>query len=774
MPFVCHRLPALLGLLVFMPTVFGQGVSEIRGKITDETNAVLENARVRLVSRSGSLELYTVSDGTGAYRFAQLPGGDYLMEVEYPHLRKTVREVGVRADQTMPVDIQLHAAGVNEEITVTGAGTPQSADETAKSLSTLTEQELEQRAEYSVIEALRAVPGLRVQSLGGPGSFSKIFMRGLRVVDTSVTIDGFRLRDASDPRGSVNPFLQDLLVNNIERIEVLRGSGSALYGSNAVGGVVNLIPRQGSGPIRGSFGFEGGSLSFLRARAALSGGLRDRFSYSLEATRIDTNKGLDGEDKFRNTTLGGRAGYHLKPNIQVRTLINFGKSFLQINDTPFPIGPPQNPFGFVRDPGTAENPVAGFVPGLNNPDSLRDSHIFLGGFSFTHQVHSAWGYSARYHAVSSRRFFSNGPRQHPEATRLGIREFPSVFDTAGRIHTVKLNNNLSLGRHHLVTAGLEAERESFVQRPRGADRQGSLAFFAQDQLRFLEGRLQLAAAARVHDSFIRNPQTVPEIRGVEVPRAITADGSIAYFFPATGTKWRAHIGNSFRAPSLPERFQFFRGERIGNPFLRPERAISADGGFDQLLWRERLRFGATYFYSRLQEVIVFTTFLRQRNEPGALARGFELEANLAPWRGLEVSTSYTFTNAKQILGADRLTSANVILSRGSAIRGLSIPRHNFNLQINKGFPKGLNVHLDFAAISDYVFPLFEPVRFSQVLFTLKGHRKADLGLSYTRKLGESAQMTLYGKVDNVFNHRYFEDGFRAPGALGLGGIKFGF
>lgn len=761
-----------LVFIVLTSFVWGQDRSQIHGRVLDETKGVLKGATLRLVSRSGQLRLHTVSNLEGVYRFDHLPAGDYLIEVEVANFRKTVRDLTLQAGQSIELDIELQTAAINEEITVTAAGTPQTVDETSKSLSAINEQQLEQRDEYSVVEALRIVPGLRVQQLGGPGSFSNIFIRGLRVVDTSVMIDGFRVRDASDLRGSVNPFLQDLVVNNLERVEVLRGSGSSLYGSNAVGGVINLIQREGTGRVNGSLGFEGGSLSFFRERAAISGSLNDRFSYSVGATRIDRNKGVDVDDKYRSTTLGGKAGYNIQPNIQIHGTAHFAKSFLQINDSPFPIGPLDNPFGFALRPGT--NRVVGFIPNLTNPDYFRNSHLFLGGISFTHQVNQVWGYSASYHSVQSRRTFVNGPAQSPLAMQLGIPEFPFRSTSEGLIHTINVRHNLNLGRHNLVTAGLEAERENFTQKPRGTDRQSSFAFFAQDQLRFLKDRLQLSAAFRVQDFSIRNPETVPEIKGIHVPRAVTGDGSIAYSFPSKGTKLRAHVGNSFRAPSLPERFQFFRGERIGNPLLRPERAISVDGGLDQLLWRERLRFGATYFYSRLQEVTVFTTFLRQFNERGPLSRGLELNASVVPSPGFDLSTSYTFTNAKQILSADRLTSSNIVLRRGSAIPAFSIPKHNFSIQMNKRFHNGINVNFDFSTIGQYLFRLFDPIYFSQVFFTFRGYRKADGVVSYTRKLTEGLQITVYGKVNNLFNNGYFEDGFRAPGLWGLGGIKFGF
>ena len=90
---------------------------------------------------------------------------------------------------------------------------------------------------------------MRIQTLGGPGSFTRIMTRGLRPQDTAITIDGLRFRDAATTQGDATPFLQDLVLLGTERIEVLRGTGSSVYGSNAIGGVVNLVTDTGGAPL---------------------------------------------------------------------------------------------------------------------------------------------------------------------------------------------------------------------------------------------------------------------------------------------------------------------------------------------------------------------------------------------------------------------------------------------------------------------------------------------------------------------------------------------
>jgi hypothetical protein len=510
----------------------------------------------------------------------------------------------------------------------------------------------------------------------------------------------------------------------------------------------------------------------------VSGGIASRLGYSLSATRLDVNDGVQGNGVYRNTSLGGRARYNIRPNMSLRGSVVFADGFSRVSNTPFPIGPAGNEFGFA----TGAGPVVGFIEGEVDPDNFRDAGFFAGSISFAHQVGSVYNYSASFQSVVTNREFDSGPDQSPSAKRLGLLAFPSVFENGGRIDTFNFTNNIRLGRHNLMTAGLEAERESasqvfssqFFSTPKTTDRQRSLAFFAQDQLILFEGRLQLSAAFRTQSFTIKNPQSVPEVSNIDVKRALTADGSIAYNFQGMGTKLRAHVGNSFRAPSLTERFSLFRGQRIGNPFLRPERGLSVDGGVDQEFMSGRMRASATYFYTRLQEVIVSTSLVNTVNGRGALSRGVELSLAASPLRGLDVNTSYTYTRSDQVQVVPTLRFDNVLIPVGASVPSFDIPRHSLGLEVNQRIGESFNINFDLYSVGQHNFPLFDPIFFSQVIFTFKGYTKADLGASYTRRIDESKQITFYGKADNIFDRKIFEEGVRSPGVTGVGGVRFRF
>jgi vitamin B12 transporter len=264
---------------------------------------------------------------------------------------------------------------------------------------------------------------------------------------------------------------------------------------------------------------------------------------------------------------------------------------------------------------------------------------------------------------------------------------------------------------------------------------------------------------------------------VQAQGSVTGDGSVAYFIRSTGTKLRAHAGNGFRAPSLFERFGegSFAGlgfERFGDPTLRAEQSLGLDGGFDQRLAGERLRFGATYFYTRLQRTITFTSFNSDPlnlgrfsgyvNTPGGLARGVESYLEAAPFRRTEVRASYTYTNSERFVPAQGLE------------REFVIPRHLFGLNLNQRYG-AFDFNFDLNRTGAYIAPVFEnDFPFRMGVLTFKGFTKADAFLSYERALSERVRLTLFGGAENIFNRRYYENGFLAPGVLGRGGAGFKF
>jgi vitamin B12 transporter len=775
------RLFPLLVFCLFVRSLLAQ--SALEGLVTDPGGAAVGGATVTLQSRERRLPLSTRTEADGAFRFPEVAPGDYLLRVASPEFAVAVRTIRVAETPAERIEVSLALAAVSEHVVVTAAGGPQMEQEVAQAAASLTAAELEARQKNLLADALWAMPGLRVQRIAGPGSFTKLVFRGLRTTNTSLLIDGLPVRDVAGFRGDLASFFSELNPNNVSAIEVVRGPGSVFYGSAASGGMINFVPRESAEGPRLEFGYEGGSLSQAIGRFSAAGTAGERFGYSAGVVRTDVNAGEDGNDIWRNTNVSGNARYRLRPDMNLSG--NFFLSDtprLNLNLSPFPIGPAGNELGFE----TGAGPVVGFISNLDDPDDYRVSRILPVSGRFDHAVAGAYSYTVAYRAMFSRRNFPAGPGQHPLATRLGV--FPSVADVSrfdGDDHLAETRHTVSLGGAGLLNAGYKYERQSATQEfvsgdfrsGPTTDRQSSHAVFLHYQLAALQRRLQVGAGGRVEAFRVQNPESVPELRGLRVPSAKTGDLSVAYFIPRTGTKVRAHGGNAFREPSLGERFQVLTisGERVrvGNPLIEPERSVVVDGGIDQFLWNERIQLGATYFYHRLQSLIQSRTLFRQTNVRGGLSRGAEVEVRARPLRHLGLRAAYTYTNSDFIPGVTVPRVDGSVAPSGVARPLESIPGHTYSFAATaaRGRWDGF---FDVAGISSFETPLFSPVRFTQVLMRFDGYARANIGAGYTHALSERWNMRWFGRVENVFNKLYFEDGFRSPRAVGIAGVRFSY
>src|SRR3982750_151518 len=326
-----------LTLLVISSIIASANVNAqeaISGQVKDEQGANVTGASVRLRSRDG-LDRATTTDSSGSFSFADVNNGNYLLEVKSTGFAVLTTEVQVRQGKNDALSLTLKLAGINEQVVVTAAGTPQRADEISKAVSVVNAQEIERRHELTVAEALRGVPGLRVQQQGSLGELTSLRLRGQRNFDTAILLDGLRMRDAGDPNGSPFVLMADLVPMNVDRVEVLRGSGSSIYGTNAIGGVINLVELTGAGSPHFEAGWEGGSLATFREHVNGSGGLGRKAGFSFALNRVDVRRGVDGNDQYGNT--GGAAKFQFNPTRSITITGNFygTTSNAQLNQSPF-------------------------------------------------------------------------------------------------------------------------------------------------------------------------------------------------------------------------------------------------------------------------------------------------------------------------------------------------------------------------------------------------------------------------------------------------------
>ncbi len=793
---------------------------EIEGTVTDASGNLLADAEVTVTSKNksnGNFKKTTKTDTKGYYIFTPLPAGTYLISASYTVgdqvKSSATKEVVASVDKTTPADLQItgnasiREAGIREEITIS-ADTTQTIEQVSKTVDVIGAQEMRDRADFSLVESLRTIPGFRVQQLGGFGRTATIKTRGLRNQDTAILIDGIRFRDASSITGDASAFLSDFTLTSVSNIEILRGSGSSLYGTNAIGGTIDFqTPKPQSG-LHGQIGGAFGGLGLGRIRGNLSDGTRDgKFGFNLGVSRTGYTRGIDGEDDAFNTNFQSRIEYNpfSKTNISARFFVS--DAYVRLNSSPDTLGnPPASNAAIINAVPLSRDLIerfqngqtvtntggANFVFDRNDPDAAQKSQFFNGQIVLTQVIGENLIFRGFYSGLKTQRKNDNGT--------LGVgfqSASTSVFE--GTIQTANGHLKWTPNRVNQIVAGYEFEHEKYGNdgfTPSGAGnfftraKQSSNTLYVQDLLSLMGGNLQIAGGFRaqffsLNDTrFSLNNAPYANLTLENPPSAYTFDGAASYFFEQTGTKLRAHVGNGYRAASLYERFGTFYSSfsnpptfvALGDPNLKPEKTIALDAGIEQNVFGTRARLSATYFYTKLIDTIGYGnvvpaigTTLRPFggyiNTKGGIARGAEFSAKMRPFDSTDVFASYTLTNSDQ-------RTAQV--TGNANIKTLGIPTHQFTLVATQRFRRAW-VNFDFLATSDYLAPVFSNQTFKTYVYRFKGNRKGDLTAGYTIPFrGEKLNLRLFGTIENVFDYYYFDNGFLTSGRTARIGVSFGF
>jgi iron complex outermembrane receptor protein len=785
----------------------GSGAS-LTGTVKDPQGRAVPGATLTLFSASGTAGGATTSDLAGAYRFEELPEGDYLLRAEAPGFAPFLAaDIHLAAGAAATREIALELAGVREQVVVTASSTPQAPEHVSKAVTAIDQAEADARDANALTDVVALAPSVRVVQLGGPGAYTSIRIRGLRDEDTAVLVDGLRLRDASATQADASALLEDLLFTDANRVEVMRGSGSSLYGTNAIGGVINVITDEGGGRTRGSLLLEGGSLGTFRGRALLSGGAHnDRIQYSLGVSELDITNGVGGDAPYRNAGAQGRATFHLSPSLRLIARFYGGDSFGKTLGESYILGAPSG-LGVVNavplapalarlyDNGTPPSELATgnatFIPAPDNPDGTRAARFLSAALMLEGQASTALDYSISYQIVANGRRYGDGPAGAGYQPQGSTR---SLYD--GRIATAGAQIHYRLGRFNLFSGGYEFESENYANDNSQQNEPGAFSaanvtershtVFAQDQAQFFDGRLQLSAAVRAQFFTLDSPGFLPlasaPYQGIAFPSptpAHTGDGSIAYFFRKEGTKLRSHVGRGYREPSLYERFgagfdPVYGYSVYGDPRLKPEHSLGLDAGIDQTFWHGRLETSASYFYTWLQNVIYFDTsgainpatdpfgrYIGYLNTRGGISRGFEVSAALAPTRSLKVTAAYTYVNA--------IERRPVV---GEVLQTFVIPRNQFSILATERPTSRLLLTFDTLASSSYLAPIYGD--YVTQTYRFGGIHKVNLGASYRIPLKEYQAIRLFVRAENIFNQTYFESGFLTAGRTAAAGLQFEF
>ena len=397
----------------------------LSGRILDPQGHVAADVRLQLFDLTSGHLRETASGARGGYTFQDIPAGEYLLEAQGPDGSLSgSSQVTVGGASVLVLTLSLSALSV--EVLVTASSTPLSVRDVGKATDVIDSEEIALRNEMSVAGAIRTVPGLRVRTLRGPGSLTTIQTRGLRNQDTAILIDGMRFRDAAGLQGDATSLLQSMATVDTDRIEVMRGSGSSLYGSNAMAGVINVVSRTGSGRPQGDVLVEGGGLGLVRTVPRFRGGVADdRFTYSGALSYVNMTRGIREAQTYRNVSPQGTARYQFSPSLSVTGRLWYSNDELQTNESPtftpevlanFPAnGPvaaralPTDQLELFERGLPFDAGAATFIPDQHDPDQLRALSFLNGSASVRHVVSRNTSYRVSYQGVDTSREIVDGP-----------------------------------------------------------------------------------------------------------------------------------------------------------------------------------------------------------------------------------------------------------------------------------------------------------------------------------------------------------------------------
>ncbi|HXX20213.1 MAG TPA: TonB-dependent receptor [Candidatus Acidoferrum sp.] len=749
---------SFLLFLVLLPfsAASGQSTSSasatIRGTVYDPDHRPVPGAHIALLDSMISIA-ETESGSAGEYQFLELRGGTFTIVANLPGFTSFHTDIELQSGATVTEDIYLQLSAVQDEVVVSASLGGALAPETGSSVTVVSQNEIASQGFVTLADSLRNVPGVAINRTGQLGAVTSAFIRGGNSNYNLILIDGIPMNDFG---GGFD--LAPLPVDGVSEVEVLRGTESALFGSNAVSGVINVITTAGEGPPQFSFVGEGGSYHFYRL-ATGGEGLFHGFSWAYDLARLDT-QGPVIDDNYRNQTSFVSLGYSRSPR----------RKFIA---------------HFFGDAGREENPG----PWGSDPDDL-----FAGiPASFTKQVQDLFGYQA-----SETEQFSSWFQQVSTVSVATDHYFfpatPATFGSSSFTKNLRLTANtrseMTLSPKDVLVAGFEYDREewkdTFVTNAAGAPfllPRNTYAFFAENRWD-ASNRVFLSTGVRVD---VIQTDALPSI---PIPATTVAQAdprlSVAYLARQSSgdrigmTRIHSSFGTGIRPPD---------GFELGftnNPNLKPERSISVDAGVEQRFFDDKAVFDVTYFYNAYRDQIVsiggplgtLSPYL-SANLARSRADGIETSMRLHPLRSLEIMGEYTWLNSAILSVANAPGVVQVPFTVGQPL--LRRPRSSagYNITWTHG-PLMLNSN---ASIRGAVLDI-EPNDgayacsisngdggFLPCLFRNSGYVDANLGMAYRLPW----KVEIFGHLNNFLNERYEESfGFPALRLNFVAGVKFHF
>jgi vitamin B12 transporter len=603
-------------------------------------------------------------------------------------------------------DADAGATGL-DQVVVTATRTEESVKRVASSITVLEAEAVRESQKTAVSDLLSTTPGVSVSRTGGLGSVTQLRIRGAESDQTAVLIDGVKLNDPSATGGGYN--FGNLLNGDVSRIEVLRGPQSTLWGSQAIGGVVNIVTTMPQGPLSYHVSLEGGSRETLGVAARVEAG-NERLSWRIGGNYLTTDgissfdEDLGGKehDGYRSIGWNARGVLKITDNISLDLRSTGSRNRADFDGFPAPT----YDFADTREYGSTDESVS--YAGVNVD-------------AFGGRLHNRFGFA-----------YTDTDRSNYDPAS----SVPLTFDASGSNKRWEYQGSFSVNDALQAVFGVESEKSEFTTlspsefEPRPAPTGGSVridSVYLQVQVNPFE-TLTLTAGVRHDDHDTFNGST-------------TAQAGAAWLVTES-TLLRASYGEGFKAPTL---YQLF--SEYGTPDLRPEQAEGWDAGIEQHFLDGALVASVTYFERDTDNMIDFVSCLgngpvgRCRAQPfgyydnvqKAAADGVEF--SLAAQIGERLSISGNYTN---------MTSENAV--RGSANFGRMLarrPRETANAEVSYHWP--IELHTTIAV--ERVGHSFDD---AANMFRLDPYTLVGLRASYD----VSDKTEVYGRIENLFDEDY--------------------
>lgn len=630
--------------------------------------------------------------------------------------------------QAFAADAQNDIQSDIQNVVVTANRIEQPLARVGDSVTVISAQEQRRSQKTSVSDLLAMTPGVTIARNGGLGGSTTLRIRGAESDQTVVLIDGVKINDPSQASGGFN--FADLLTNEYAQIEVLRGPQSTLWGSQAIGGVVNIVTPVPEGPLSGAMTAQGGSHETGFVRGHLQAG-DERFAWRVAGdylttdgiSAFDRDRGGREHDGYRHVGFNARGIYHITDNAsaEVRSTWSDGRSEFD--------GFPAPAFSFADTPEYGDTEELVTYAGLNLTafDGLLENRI---GFSYT----------------------DTDRRNIDPSSRV-----PVTFDSYGRNKRWEYQGTLLFSDAISAIVGLESERSELssvspttfdpAPTPLKGDVQLDSAY-AQLTITPIEA-LTLSAGARYddHDTF-----------GSHTTSRASAAWSVT-----SSTILRTSYGEGFKAPTL---FQLY--SQYGNLNLDAEQAKAWDAGVEQRLFANKVTVAATYFHRDTTDMIDFVSCFddvvpaRCTTQPD----GYYDNVQKARSKGVELSLAAQVTE-RLAFNANYTSMDSENVARGSDNFGRSLPRRpdeTANAQVSYEWPLGLTT----AVAVQHAGRSYDSVSNATVL---DGYTLVDFRASYA----VSKSLEVFGRIENAFDENY--ETIRRYGTLGrtfYGGVRQSF